>query len=288
MYSKGGVKITSDQFDIRIENSGFIRLDSYIDSKTPIYFSCKLCNKKFKKKPKEFNKLKCNCVNRSNEYEKVLLSKNLTLIDTFYNVRRKLKHKCNSCNNEFESSPKTVKNSIYGCPFCSGKKISNKDYINRLPIDIEIVGEYINSYTKIEHKCSICNNNWETKPNYILHMGCGCPFCSSSKGEKEISILLNYLEIEFKSQYPIKINNNTYYYDFFIEDLNLAIEYDGIQHFEPVDYFGGVDQFKIVKENDEIKEKYSIENNIILLRIPYYEKNIEQIITHLIELILSN
>ena len=36
------------------------------------------------------------------------------------------------------------------------------------------------------HKCLICNNNWNTKPNYILHMDCGCPFCSASKGEKLI------------------------------------------------------------------------------------------------------
>ncbi len=61
------------------------------------------------------------------------------------------------------------------------------------------------------------------------------------------------------------------YFDFYIEDLNLIIEYDGFQHFHPVKYWGGEDGLKENKERDLIKNKYCQDNNIKILRIPYTE-----------------
>lgn len=73
-------------------------------------------------------------------------------------------------------------------------------------------------------------------------------------------------------------------FDFFVPDLNTAIEYDGQQHFEPVDFSGkgicyAVEMFKSILERDRIKDKYCSENNINLLRISYTEyKNIHNIL----------
>jgi hypothetical protein len=271
MYSKLGIKLNNEQFDLKIKDSGFIRIDEYINTYTAIKIKCKICSKIFKKKPKEFNKLICNCIDRSNKYKEYIKDKKIILLDTFSNVRTKIRHKCLVCENIFLSCPKTVKNSIYGCPFCAGTKISNKDYIKKLPNDIKLIGEYKNTYTKVLHKCLICDNNWSTKPNYILHMNCGCPFCSASKGEKLIAKLLESIGIYFETEKPININNKTYYYDFYIPDINLAIEFNGIQHYEPVEFFGGESQFLIIKENDKIKTEWSNNNKIILLHIPYYD-----------------
>ena len=47
------------------------------------------------------------------------------------------------------------------------------------------------------------------------------------------------------------------------------IEFDGIQHFQPIEYFGGITEFKERKQNDEIKNNYCKINNIPLIRIPY-------------------
>jgi hypothetical protein len=49
----------------------------------------------------------------------------------------------------------------------------------------------------------------------------------------------------------------------------MAIECDGIQHFEPIKHFGGVEQFKIRQKHDKIKNTYCLLNNIQLIRIPY-------------------
>ena len=274
MYSKLGLKITNEQFDFKIKNSKFNRIGDYINTITPIKFSCKICNKIFIKKPKEFNKLKCSCIDRLNCYKEYLKDKNIVILNTFHNFRVKINHKCLNCDNEFISSPKVVKNSKFGCPYCSGTKISHNDYIKKLPIDIMLIGKYINSYSKIEHKCLKCNNNWFTKPNYILHMYCGCPFCAASKGERIILNLLKKLNIEFESEKFIDINGKTYYYDFYLPIHNLLIEYDGIQHFESVKFFGGDDQFLLTKKSDEIKNKWAEINNITLLRIPYYDNDI--------------
>ncbi len=282
MYSKLGLKITNEQFDLRIKDAPFLRVDEYVNSKTSIRFKCKKCKRVFKKKPKEFNKLKCKCSEKEDVYKKFLETKEIILNDDYYNVRRKLLHKCLKCNNAFLSSPKSITNAVHGCPYCAGTKISINDYNNRLPSNIKALEDYTNSYTKIKHLCTDCDNTWITKPNYILHMGCGCPFCSASKGEKEISAILKSLGIDFIPEKSIEINNKYYFYDFYIPELKLAIEYDGIQHFEPVDYFGGEEQFKIVQTNDLIKSEWSLKNNIQLLRIPYYEDNIDGVIINTI------
>ena len=69
-------------------------------------------------------------------------------------------------------------------------------------------------------------------------------------------------------------------FDFYLSDYNTCIEYDGQQHFEPVDFSGkrenlAQQQFEKTQYHDKIKNKYCEDNNIRLLRIPYF-KNIEE------------
>lgn len=73
------------------------------------------------------------------------------------------------------------------------------------------------------------------------------------------------------------INKKNLRFDFFIPEANLCIEYDGIQHYENI--FGN-DAYLKTKNNDEIKDKFCLENKISLLRIPYYDFNkIESILS---------
>ncbi len=59
--------------------------------------------------------------------------------------------------------------------------------------------------------------------------------------------ILNLLTMEFPtyriiSQYSPKWLNGQRF-DIFIKELNIAIEYNGIQHFQPIDFFGGKRRF---------------------------------------------
>lgn len=72
----------------------------------------------------------------------------------------------------------------------------------------------------------------------------GCPKCNKSHGEKFIENFLNKRNLEYVSQYPINIDktinsSGKAHIDFYIPSLNLAIEYNGIQHYKPVERFGG-------------------------------------------------
>lgn len=60
-------------------------------------------------------------------------------------------------------------------------------------------------------------------------------------------------------------------YDIFIAGLNVAIEYQGKQHFEPVDFFGGEESFVDVQKRDKEKAELSKANGIKLVYINYWE-----------------
>lgn len=66
-------------------------------------------------------------------------------------------------------------------------------------------------------------------------------------------------------------------FDFYLPQYNIAIEYDGEFHFEQ--YESIENDLYSQKLRDDIKTKYCHENDIVLLRIPYWEKdNIESIL----------
>jgi len=134
---------------------------------------------------------------------------------------------------------------------------------------------YINNKTKVEIICPKHGSFFQRPHEHKMYYGCA--ECTITRGEKKISIILKKLGIEYEYQKTFVecIYTNKLQFDFYLPDHNTCIEFDGIQHFEAVEYFGGEDNFKIRKERDIIKDKYCDNNNIYLLRIPYYVNNIE-------------
>lgn len=116
---------------------------------------------------------------------------------------------------------------------------------------------------------------------------CGCRH--RSKWEYFLCNYLSSLKIKFEEQkrfYGCKNIKGTDMlpFDFYIPKYNLLIEYDGLHHFEPIDGWGGEEKFIKTKENDSIKNKYCKNNEIRLLRIPFYfsEEEIKQSINQFI------
>jgi len=279
MWSKYGIKITNEKLDERLlsDYPNIIRENDYVDSKTSIIFSCIYCSKKYTKKPKDISKIKCRCLERDNNYKKKLVNKNIELIDNYINIREKILHKCKICLLEFKTSPKSVLNSKHGCPSCSGKIFSIDKYKSILPKNLKLISnEYIGSNFKHKHFCIDCNNYFETKPNYIVHMGTNCPICSKSKGERQIIDFLDSINIDYKREYIVNINGKKLRFDFYIPKIKLFIEYDGIQHYKPVDLFGGLEYYEKLKINDKLKDNWCNRNNLNLIRIPYKISNIKK------------
>ena len=67
-------------------------------------------------------------------------------------------------------------------------------------------------------------------------------------------------------------------YDVFICGLNVAIEYQGKQHYEPIDYFGGKGAFEELKVRDRVKKELSDKNGIKLVYISYQEEITKELI----------
>ena len=100
----------------------------------------------------------------------------------------------------------------------------------------------------------------------------GCPMCNSSMGEKAISKFLDNYNIKYQREYRFKDCRNVFPlpFDFYIKDLNICIEYDGIQHFECTKGWNKYeDRIKYIQNNDAIKNNYCVDKNIRLIRIPY-------------------
>lgn len=77
-------------------------------------------------------------------------------------------------------------------------------------------------------------------------------------------------------------------YDIYISKLKIAVEYQGKQHFEPVDFFGGKDAFEKVKLRDEEKRKLSEENGIKLVYFNYWDEITPELVCQRINENISN
>ena len=146
---------------------------------------------------------------------------------------------------------------------------------------VEIL-EYHSLETDILLRCDKCNRDYKIKYYKYLEGGT-CSYCSETKGEKRIRKFLENNNIEFKTQYRTNEcrNKHPLPFDFYIilNNKKIMLEYDGLEHFQPVDFFGGEEKFKTRKENDEIKDNYCKSKNIELIRIPYWDfDNIEKIL----------
>ena len=174
-----------------------------------------------------------------------------------------------------------------GCFKCGGttkltleefKKKSNLVHENKYNYDNVV---YKNNRIKIKIICPI-HNLFEQTP--ISHMnGSGCPKCKCSKGEKKVENFLIKENIKFIQQK--KFNDcigisNKLPFDFYLQEYNICIEYDGAQHFTPFRYNEDcINKLKQLQKNDQIKTTYCLNNNIKLIRIPYWDfKNIEEIL----------
>lgn len=119
-----------------------------------------------------------------------------------------------------------------------------------------------------------CSKHGDFSQMAISHLqGHGCSKCFFSKGEEKVRIFLKSMNITFVEQKTFEgcKDKNLLRYDFYVENHNLLIEYDGAQHFFPVDHWGGQEALENVQRRDKIKDQYAQDKDIRLLRIRYDE-----------------
>lgn len=137
--------------------------------------------------------------------------------------------------------------------------------------------KYVNAKTKVEIKCKTCGRVFFQEPRHHTQ-GVGCPYCKESHGEREIANCLDSLGYVLNKTYFREKIIDGFPYDFYIPSKNICIEYNGIQHYESVEHFGGEEKLKEQKRNDSRKKDICKIHNIRLITIPYWEKDVENIL----------
>lgn len=132
---------------------------------------------------------------------------------------------------------------------------------------------YINSRTKIEIICKK-HGSFQQIPNSHLS-GAGCPKCTESKGEERIRIFLQKNKIKFETQKKFKECKNIRVlpFDFYLPELNICIEFDGVQHFKDGGLHKEKNAFNDTVKKDKIKSKFcsGLNGRPNLIRINYKE-----------------
>ena len=186
----------------------------------------------------------------------------------------------------FQQKPNNHIQLCQGCPICSVLHVQSQTTksIDQFIRDAQKVHgdyydysitDYAGAHKKIKIKCPE-HGPFSQTPNSHLR-GRGCPLCNKSTGEERVFVVLQELNIKFEHEKRIdclKLDDSRKHrldFHFVYNNQECAIEYDGIQHFEPVKLFGGDNYLEKRIKNDKIKTIYCLKNNIRLLRISYKE-----------------
>jgi len=171
------------------------------------------------------------------------------------------------------------------CPKCENEiKLTP----NRFKKRANIIHKERYSYSKIKNVKGnvniICPIHGVFNISAKKHLkGTGCPKCGVSKGEAKVEQYLIENKIEYVRE-KIFDGLNKKRFDFYLPENNITIEYDGIQHFKAIDFFGGEKGLKKIKTNDRLKNKYCKDNNIKIFRIPYTDyDNVYNILKKIID-----
>ena len=157
--------------------------------------------------------------------------------------------------------------------------------------------EYDNMFSIYEFKCECGEHFKRSWKNFVDANQHVCLVCANAKshGERRISKYLDDNNIEYFEEYTIDDMRSSnaggmLRFDFYLPEYNIAIEFDGEQHYRPVQ-FGGMsleraeEEFIKTQERDKSKNQYCKDNNILLHRIPYHQlNNIESILKTIVNL----
>lgn len=169
------------------------------------------------------------------------------------------------------------------CKWCCKPRINFDDFIKLMESRnckmLSTKEDYKNARSKVRYIAACGHENVTTWQTFAIRkFDTMCPRCTRIEkkrlGENKLREILAsiYGEDDIEKEYPIKtttLNTRPQYIDFYIKSINLAVEYNGHQHYEyvPVLHHNDMNEFIDQLQRDERKRKYCKEHNINLLEI---------------------
>lgn len=243
---------------------------------------CAKCSKNYRKTPEEYKIY----------FEELLGYKFDFSLAQFKDNKTKVEIICKKCGHHFFKKPNALLNDIKKlkdhephCPNCEKAHTNwnTKTFVEWLKsiwgdkYDYSKV-DYINFKTKIELICPEHGSFWKI-PNDLYsnrNREIICPKCNTSEGELKLEkyfkdLSINYItQKTFEGLYGVgQYRPHPLKFDFYLPEYNCCIEYQGMQHYKPVNYFGGEDTFGNLLIRDDLKKQYCVKNNISLIEIKY-------------------
>lgn len=296
---KTNAQFKQEVFDLVGDEYAF--LDTYVNQRIKIRVKHNKCNNIYEVTPAHFLQgSRCPyCSKNANKndvkFKKEvfdLVSDEYVFLDTYVNARTKLRVKHNTCGNVYKVAPHEFLKG-YHCPYCSSKAKKTdaefkKEVFDLVGNEYIFLDNYVDAKTKLKVKHNKCGSIYGVTPNAFIN-GNRCPYCNSSKGELIISKILNKLSIPYEPQKIFEGLRDTQplSYDFYVPSQSILIEYQGIQHYEPVDHFGGRERFNLQQKHDKIKADYAKNHGYNLITVPYTEDTLSKIKKYLLSRGLS-
>lgn len=198
---------------------------------------------------------------------------------------------CKECNHEWSTSLCNRAKHKSNCPLCFGNHdVKDSNRLTNTYKEISEEWDYTKNSDKPEdycygsHKkkwwtCKECQFSFEKKICDRTILNTGCRKCSRSRSEIKIINILTENNIKFKQQFTFDNckYKNKLYFDFaiWIDEKLKLIEFNGEQHYQVVEYWGGISGLKTRQNRDKIKLEYCQSEKIPLLIIQYGQ--VEQI-----------
>ena len=200
-----------------------------------------------------------------NEYE---------VIGEYVNARTKILMKHIKCGCEYLVAPSSF---ISGrrCPNCFKSVPYTTEEYKRKVFELvgdryTVLGEYVNSKTKILMRHNVCGNTYEVKP-LMFFVGNRCPKCSlinsRSLPEEIVAYFISkYFDIKqnYRPDWLRFDSGNNVEIDIWIPKLSIGIEYDGAIHKVNQETNRDIEKNKIIEQSNKIRKLYRIREKDLL------------------------
>lgn len=196
------------------------------------------------------------------------------LSERYLGARTKHRWKCAE-GHEWEAVPYSVRAGTW-CPHCAGAiKLSLKAMQETaLSMGGECLStEYSNSDEKLLWRCA-AGHTWRAVA-YHVRAGHWCPICMAGNSERICKDIFEQLFgkpfLRARPSWLLNSRGKKMELDGYCEELKLAFEYQGVQHFRHNDFFhrGGVKDLDQRKQDDYLKVRLCHEHGVHLVVIPH-------------------
>jgi hypothetical protein len=239
---------------------------------------CEVCGKRFMVPPSAKERRYCSkkCAGKSYahsiEYMKAIANERngKCLSEEYFNAHTPLLWECSE-GHTWWAIPDSILRGTW-CDRCVRREVSIED-MHRIANERGgkcLSDVYRNMRSKLDWECAH-GHRWKATPERIS-LGRWCRECSAGLGERICRAFFEQLfHSSFPKVYPPWLMGNKgrrLELDGYSEDLNLAFEHQGLQHYKRVKYFHQTRALSEQKTIDEYKDRICSEHGVVLIPVP--------------------